>query len=98
MLPKPPQHIAEYVTNEEVRNRIKPAIVPYNDLRRTVKRMKLKWYGHVSRVSRLSKNILQGTVNDSRRGGQRERWEDNIKEWTCLSIAELLRVSKNRKG
>ena len=36
------------------------------DLLTTVKRRKLKWYGHVSRSSGLSKTIMQRTVNGSR--------------------------------
>ena len=83
----------------EVRNRIERAIGPYEDLLTTVKRRKLKWYGHVSRSSGLSKTIMQGTVKGGRRrGGQRKRWEDNIKDWTCLRAAESLRVSKDRNG
>ena len=50
----------DHVTNEAVRNKIKQAIGPYDDLLTTVKKRKLKWYGHVS--SGLAKTILQGTV------------------------------------
>ena len=89
----------EHITNVEVRNRIERAIGPYEDLLTTVKRRKLKWYGHVSRSSGLSKTIMPGTVKGGRRrGGQRKRWEDNIKDWTCLRAAESLRVSKDRNG
>ena len=89
----------EHITNVEVRIRIERAIGPYEDLLTTVKRRKQKWYGHVSRSSGLSKTIMQGTVKGGRRrGGQRKRWEDNIKDWTCLRAAESLRVSKDRNG
>ena len=90
----------EHVTNKEVRIRIKHAIDPYEDLIATVKRRKLKCrYGNVSKSSGLSKTILQGTVNCGRRRGcQRKRWEDNIKESTGLNIAESLRASNDRKG
>ena len=71
----------DYVTNEEVRAKIQQAIGPHEDLLTIVKRRKLQWYGHVSRSSGLAKTILQGTVNGGRRqGGQRKRWEDNIRE------------------
>ena len=33
-----------------------------------------------------------------RKSGQRNRWEENIIEWTGLSIAKSLRASKDRKG
>ena len=54
------------VNNEAVRNKIKQAIGPYDDLLTTVKKCKLKWYGHVSRPSGLAYMFLQGTV----RGGK----------------------------
>ena len=35
--------------------------------------------------SELAKTVLQGTVQgERRRGRQRKRWKDNIKEWTDL--------------
>ena len=64
-----------------VKARIGHAIAPYEDLLTSVKRRKLKWYGHVTRPSGLAKTILQGTVQGGRRRNrQRKRWEDNIKE------------------
>ena len=69
------------------------------DLLTTVKRCKLKWYGHVSRSSGLAKTILQGTVQGGRkRGRQRKRWEDNITEWTGLKLSDALGKSENREG
>ena len=78
--------------------RIGNAIGPYEDLLTTVKRRKLKWNGHVTRSSGLAKTILQGTVQGvRRRGRQRKRWEDNIKEWTCLEWNIMLRKPENRE-
>ena len=71
----------DHITNEEVKARIENAIEPYEDLLTSVKRRRLKWYGHVTRSSGLAKTVLQGTVQGGRRRGrQRKRWEDNIKE------------------
>ncbi|GFO03182.1 hypothetical protein PoB_002968700 [Plakobranchus ocellatus] len=40
----------------------------------------------------LAKTIMQGTVQRGRRRGrQRERWHDNIKEWTGLELRDTLR-------
>ena len=59
---------------------------------------KLQWYGHVSSSSSLAKTILQGTVKGGRRqGGQRRRWEDNIREWTGLEFAKSHRTVENRE-
>ena len=77
------------VTNEHVRETIVKHIGPYEDLLATVKRRKLKWYGHVTRSDGLSKVILQGTVEGSRRRGRpKKSWSDNIAEWTGKSFAE----------
>ena len=59
---------------------------------------KLKWHGHVIRSSGLFKTILQGTVQGGRRRGrQRKRWEDNVKEWTGLEWNIILRKAENRE-
>ena len=44
----------DHITSEEVKTRIENAIGPYADLT-SVKRRKLKWYGHVTRSSGLAK-------------------------------------------
>ena len=55
-------------------------------------------YGHVSHSSGLAKTILQGTVKEGRRqGGQKKRWEDNIREWTGLEFAKSHRAVENRE-
>ena len=72
----------DHVTNEKVGNRIRQAIGPYEDLLTTVKKRKLRWYGHKTRSTGLAKMILQGTVQGGRRRGrQKKRWED-VTEWT----------------
>ena len=85
----------EQITNEEVKARTGNAIGPYEDFLTSVKRRKLKWYGHVTRSSGLAKTILQGTVQGGRRRGkERKRWED-IKEWTGLEWNITLRKAEN---
>ena len=49
--------------------------------------------------SGLAKTTLEGTVEGSRRRGrQRKRWEDNIREWTGLKLSEALRKTQDRDG
>ena len=87
----------DHITNEEVRAKIQQAIGPREDLLTIVKRRKLQWYGHVYRSSGLAKTILQGTVKGGRRRGrQRKRWKDNIREWTGLELAKSQRAVENR--
>ena len=89
----------DHVTNEEVRNRIQNAIGVHDDLLTMVKKWKLRWYGHTSRSSGMAKTILQGTVKGARRRGrQKKRWEDNIKEWTGMGFGDSLRAAEDREG
>ena len=68
--------------------RSKAAIEEYDDLLTLVEKRKQRWFGHVSMSSGLAETILQGTVKrKSRRGRQKKRWEDNIKEWTVIDFA-----------
>ena len=87
----------DHITNEEVRRRVSLHMKKYVDLLSTVKKRKLKWYGHVTRTHGLSKTILQGTVAGSRRRGrQKKRWIDNITEWTGLSFAATQTIAHDR--
>ena len=87
----------DHVTNEEVRRKIQAAIGEYDELLTLVKKRKLRWFGHVSRSYGLAKTILQGTVKGKRkRGRQKKRWEDNIKEWTGMDFASSTRAAENR--
>ena len=85
----------DHVTNEEVRAKIQQTIGSHGDLT-IVKRRKLQWYGHVSRLTGLAKTILQGTVKRGRRRGrQNKTWEDNIREWTGLEFAKSQRTEQH---
>ena len=88
----------DHVTNEEVRAKIQQAIGPHEHLLSIVKRRKLQWYGRVSHSSGLAKTILRGTVKGGRRRGrQKQKWEDNIKEWTGLVFAKSQGAVENRE-
>ena len=63
----------DHITNEEVQSRIWKAIGLYEEVLSTVKRRKMKWYGHVTRASGLAKTVLQGTA----RGGEGEVDREN---------------------
>ena len=88
----------DHVTNEEVRVKIQQAIEAHEDLLTIEKRRKLQWYGHVCRSSGLAKTILQGRVKGRRKGRQRKRWEDNIREWTDLEFGMSLRAVESREN
>ena len=87
----------DHVTNEEVRRKIQAAIGEYDEPLTLVKKRKPRWFGHVSMSSGSAKTILQGTVKGKRkRGRQKKRWEDNIKEWTVMDFASSTRAAENR--
>ena len=89
----------DHVTNERIRRTIRQQLGQYEDLLITVKKRKLKWYGHVTRSDGLAKTILQGTVRGKRkRGRQRKRWTDNIAEWTDKNFATSQALAQDRKG
>ena len=89
----------DHVTNEEVRNRIQNATEVHDDRLTMVKKRKLRWYGHISRSSGMAKTIVQGTVKGARRRGrQKMRWEDNIKEWTGMGFGDSMRAAEDREG
>ena len=84
--------------NEEVRSTIRYANGSYEDLITTVRKRKLRWYGHITKSTGLAKMIQQGTVKGGRRKGrQKKRWEDNISEWTVLGLGEALRKTEDRE-
>ena len=62
----------DHVTNEEVRAKIQQVIGSQEDLLTIVKRRKLQWYGHVSRLSGLAKTTLQGTRGKKTRQTEEE--------------------------
>ena len=88
----------DHIGNGKVKIRTGNAIGSYEDIRTSVERRKLKWYGHFIRSSGLAKSVLQGTVQRGRqRDRQRKRWEDNSREWTGLEWNIVLREAENRE-
>ena len=98
VLPQDTTHTKTVLLTRKSLPKIQRAIGPHEDLLTIVKRRKLQWYGHVSRLSGLAKTILQGTVKGGRRQGrQRKRREDNIREWTSLGFGKSQRAVENRE-
>ena len=88
----------DHVMNEEVCNRIQNAIGVHDNLLTMVKKRKLRWYGDISRSSGMVKTILKGTVKGARRRGrQKNRREDSIKECTGMGFGDSLRAAEDRE-
>ena len=91
-------HIRTMFTHEEVLQEDPSSIGEYDELLTLVKKAKLRWFGHVSRSFGLAKTILQGTVKGKRkRGRQKKRLEDNIKEWTEMDFSSSTGAAETRK-
>ena len=57
----------DHITNAEVKTRIENSIGSYVDLLTTVKRRKLKWFGHVTRSTGLAKTTMHGEGKQAER-------------------------------
>ena len=90
----------DHVINKEVCAKVQQATGPQEDLRTIVKRCKLKWYGHVSRSSGLTKTVLQGTGGRQNKTRQAEKrgWKTtpgNGQAWGSQSPRGQRRTEKN---
>ena len=64
----------------------------------SIKRRKLKYFGHITRGGGISAEILQGMTEGKRkRGRQKMRWSDNIVEWTGKTMNECTRACRDRR-
>ena len=63
----------DHITNDAVRDRIRQAIGPYDDILTTVKKRKvIKWFGHVSRSSGLAKRFYRNSAKREKKGPTKE--------------------------
>ena len=85
----------EHKTNEFVRCQVGE----YTPLYHKIVRNKLQYFGHISRREGdcLEKIIVQGMMEGQRRRGrQKTRWTDGIKESTGLSVTAAYRIAQDR--
>ena len=78
-------------TNEYIKSVMISLIGTYEPIVQSIRRRKLKWYGHTIRHDNLSKTILQGMVEGNRKCSRPKRkWIDDIKEWSKLNQSDLM--------
>ena len=59
--------------------------------------IQIKYFGNIKRHDTLLKTILEGKAEGKRaRGGQRYKWEGNIKRWTGYRLSECTIKSRDR--
>ena len=49
----------DHITNDAVKDRIGQTIGPYDDILTAVKKLKLKWFGHVARSAGLTSQFYR---------------------------------------
>ena len=77
----------DHITNDAVKNRIRQAIGPYDDILTTVKKRKLKWFGHLSRSSGLAND------NFTKNSARREKKEEGADK---ISVGRIISFKKNQ--
>ena len=84
----------EKVSNEEVLSRIG---ITTPTLLQIVKKLKLKYFGHIKRHESLEKHILETKVEGRRgRGRPARRWEEDIRDWLGTTTTKAGRMAQDR--
>ena len=87
----------EHRTNDYVEEQVTNKAGQQERILTTIRKRKLKWFGHINRHDSLAKTILQGKVRGKRkRGRPRKEWSDNIRDWTGRPLNKLVRLSEDR--
>ena len=85
-----------FVTNDV----IKKLVNMTDDIVTTIKRRKVRLFGHICRMddNRLLKVIMSGMVDGTnRRGRPKKSWIDDVKEWTGLTIRDMIDIAYDRE-
>ncbi|KAG1683689.1 putative uncharacterized transposon-derived protein F52C9.6 [Nymphon striatum] len=89
----------EHRTNDSVRQQIFSIAGKLEPLLEIVRKIKLKWFGHVTRrPGSLAHTIIHGMVEGSRkRGRPKTSWIANIKEYSNKTIADCIKISQKKE-
>ena len=84
----------EHKTNKEVLGMMKIKRLLIDSIRKR----KVKYFGHMVRQNGLQRLLLEGKINRKRgKGRPRLTWATNIKEWRGQTYVECVRAAENRQ-
>ena len=84
----------EKVSNERVLARIGRKTP---NLLQNIRKLKLKYFGHIKRHNTLERHILEARVEGKRgRGRPTRRWEEDIAEWLDMTTTKAGRMAEDR--
>ena len=85
----------EKIRTEEVLSRI---CIKAPTLLQTVRKLKLRYFGHIKRHETLEKHILEARADGKRgRGRPTRRWEQDIEEWLGITTTQAGRLTEDRE-
>ena len=62
-------------------------------------KLKLQYFGcMMRRADSLEKTLMMAKIEGGRRGRQRTRWMDVIRDWMDMSLSELQEIVKDREA
>ncbi|GFR59213.1 UDP-glucuronosyltransferase 2A1-like [Elysia marginata] len=68
------------------------------EIAKAIKTRKIKYFGHIKRLTSFLKDVLEGKIEGSRpRGRQRRQWVDEIAEWTGKGIRKCTVEAEDRE-
>ena len=88
----------DHTTNDIVCKKIQAAVGPYEDILTTVKKeVTMVRTCDIDQMASAKRSYMAHLPEKRKRGRQKKRWEDNIREWTGLDVNSSQRAAEDRQ-